>query len=241
MGTATPAAAKHEDREGPLPLLLLILTFVTGLVDSVSYLNLGHVFVANMTGNVVFIGFALAGAPEFSAAASLAALAGFLVGALAAGRLGSTTGQHRGRFLAIAVLVKILLVIAALVVANIIANPDSQLVRYALIILLALAMGVQNATARRLAVPDLTTTVLTLTLTGLAADSTFAGGNNPRPARRLLATAAMLLGAAVGAHLVLHSGVVAVLTVTLALLVLNGIVAWRASSSTAPWTAGAHQ
>jgi uncharacterized membrane protein YoaK (UPF0700 family) len=192
MATPIPAAAKDEDREGPLPLLLLILTFVTGLVDAVSYLNLGHVFVANMTGNIVFLGFALAGAEGFSAPASLAALAGFLVGALAAGRLGSSTGQHRGRFLAIAVLVKILLVVAALVVAMIIANPDSQLVQYALIILLALAMGVQNATARRLAVPDLTTTVLTLTLTGLAADSTFAGGNNPRPVRRLLATAAML-------------------------------------------------
>jgi uncharacterized membrane protein YoaK (UPF0700 family) len=241
MDTPTSAAAKHEDRDGPLPPLLLILTFVTGLVDAISYLKLGHVFVANMTGNVVFLGFAVAGAQEFSAPASLAALAAFLVGALAGGRLGSTTGQHRGRFLAIVTLVKILLVAAALVVATIVVNPDNELVHYALIILLALAMGVQNAAARRLAVPDLTTTVLTLTLTGLAADSSFAGGTNPRPVRRLTATVAMLLGAAVGAYLVLHVGIVAVLALTLALLLLNAIASYRVSSSTAAWTAGAGQ
>lgn len=53
---------KHS-KQGPLPPLLLALTLVTGLVDAFSYLILGHVFVANMTGNVVLLGFALAGAP----------------------------------------------------------------------------------------------------------------------------------------------------------------------------------
>src|SRR5882757_4566551 len=71
---------------GPLPELLLALTLVTGLVDAVSILALGRVFVANMTGNVVFAGFALVGAPGFSLSASLSALAGFLV---AAGLYGS--------------------------------------------------------------------------------------------------------------------------------------------------------
>ena len=47
--------------DGPLPVFLVGLTVVTGLVDAFSYLSLGHVFVANMTGNVVFLGFALAG------------------------------------------------------------------------------------------------------------------------------------------------------------------------------------
>src|SRR6516164_4230187 len=63
------------DRNGPLSPLLLGLTVLTGLVDAFSYLVLGHVFVANMTGNVVFSGFAITGAPGFSLAASLAALA----------------------------------------------------------------------------------------------------------------------------------------------------------------------
>jgi uncharacterized membrane protein YoaK (UPF0700 family) len=66
---------------GPLPELLLMLTLVTGLVDSISILALGRVFVANMTGNVVFAGFAIAGAPGFSIGAALFALAGFLIGA----------------------------------------------------------------------------------------------------------------------------------------------------------------
>jgi uncharacterized membrane protein YoaK (UPF0700 family) len=66
------------DRHGPLPPLLLLLTVVTGLVVAVSYLKLGHVFVANMTGNVVFLGFALGGAPDLSAPASLTAMGAFL-------------------------------------------------------------------------------------------------------------------------------------------------------------------
>ena len=160
-----------SDREGPLPPLLFVLTVITGLVDAVSYLSLGHVFVANMTGNVVFLGFAAAGARDFSVPASLLAIAAFLAGALAGGRLGSRAGHHRGRLVAFAVLGKTVLIGAAFVVT--IAAPDlsREAVQYALIVLLALAMGLQNAVARRLAVPDLTTTVLTLTLTGLAADS----------------------------------------------------------------------
>src|ERR1700678_515694 len=84
-------------RHGPLPPLLLSMTFVTGLVDAFSYLLLGHVFVANMTGNVVFLGFALAGAPGFSITASLTAVAFFAVGALLGGRLGSRHRAHRAR------------------------------------------------------------------------------------------------------------------------------------------------
>src|ERR1700733_10866894 len=78
-------------RHGPLPSLLVSMTLVTGLVDAFSYLVLGHVFVANMTGNVVFLGFAVAGAPGFSIAASLAAIAAFVVGALLGGRLAAPT------------------------------------------------------------------------------------------------------------------------------------------------------
>jgi len=66
---------------GPLPVLLVCLTIVTGLVDAFSYLRLGHVFVANMTGNVVFLGFALAGVGEISILASLLAVLAFAIGA----------------------------------------------------------------------------------------------------------------------------------------------------------------
>ena len=79
-------------------------------------------------------------------------------------------------------------------------------------------MGVQNATARRLAVADLTTTVLTLTLTGIAADSWLGGATGARTARRLLAVGAMLLGALVGALLLLHLAPVAPLVLAVVLL-----------------------
>jgi uncharacterized membrane protein YoaK (UPF0700 family) len=116
-------------------------------VDAVSYLRLGRVFVANMTGNLVFLGFS--------------------------------------------------------------ADPHSGLS--------AAALGIQNATVRRLGAPDLTTTVLTLTLTGLAADSTPAGGPGAKPHRRLGSVAAMLAGAAAGAGL-LQASPTAVIAVAAALV-----------------------
>src|SRR6201989_430250 len=91
-----------DEQHGPLPALLLVLTVLTGVVDAVSILSLGRVFVANMTGNVVFVGFALAGASGFSLSASLSALGGFLVGAAAGGALSERLGAHRGHLVAIA-------------------------------------------------------------------------------------------------------------------------------------------
>ncbi|MFB6556906.1 DUF1275 family protein, partial [Streptomyces sp. NPDC056405] len=104
------------DRHGPLPPLLLTLTVVTGLVDAVSYLALGHVFVANMTGNVVFLGFALAGAPNLSAFASVVALVVFLLGALGGGRLGTRFAAHRGHLLRSATAVQTVLVAVTVLV-----------------------------------------------------------------------------------------------------------------------------
>src|SRR5271165_1448503 len=188
LGWAGPL---HDEQHGPLPALLFVLTVVTGLVDAVSYLKLGHVFVANMTGNVVFLGFAVADAQQFSIPASLTAIAAFLAGALAGGRLGSTLGQHRGRLLAVATYIKIALVGAALGLSMAAPDIDGSLARYGLIVLLALTMGLQNAIARRLGVPDLTTTVLTLTLTGLAADASLSGGARSSLRVRLAATLMM--------------------------------------------------
>src|SRR5579864_1111476 len=71
----------------PLVLSLVALTLVSGLVDAVSYLGLGRVFTANMTGNVVVLGFAAAGAPGFSVAATATSIGVFLFGALIAGRI----------------------------------------------------------------------------------------------------------------------------------------------------------
>ena len=145
---AAAAQFLRDERHGPLPAMLLVLTVVTGLVDAVSYLKLGHVFVANMTGNVVFLGFAVAGATDFSIPASVVAVGAFLVGALTGGRLGASAGHHRGRFLAIASYIQIGLVGAALATSMLATDTDAGFGRYGLIVLLALAMGLQNATAR---------------------------------------------------------------------------------------------
>jgi len=188
----------------PLPRILFLLTFVTGIVDSVSVLALGRVFTANMTGNIVFIGFAMAGVPGFSLPHSITALAGFLAGAVAGGRLGSLMSQKsRERWVRVAVFCEaILLLLAGFALEGLeIAEATPSMRIYSIIVLTAIAMGLRNATVRRLAVPDLTTTVLTLTVTGVAADSSLAGGNNPRVGYRLASIFLMLLGAASGALL----------------------------------------
>jgi uncharacterized membrane protein YoaK (UPF0700 family) len=202
----TEAPVRDPEARGlPLSVVLLALTVVSGFIDAVSYLGLGHVFTANMTGNVVVLGFAAAGAPGFFAPHSLTSLGAFLVGAVAGGRIavrlggGSRRAWARITLAAEAALVGVTAVVAF-------AAPDAAGTTYTLIAVTAFAMGLRNATVRRLGVPDLTTTVLTMTLTGLAADSRLAGGAGPRSPRRSAAVVAMLAGALLGAWLVLHHG-----------------------------------
>ncbi len=212
-------APPRDDKDGLLPPLLVALTAVTGLVDAFSYLVLGHVFVANMTGNVVFLAFALAGTGGFSALASVVAIACFAAGALVGGRLGRYLAGRRERLLGVTAAIQAVMLGAAVIMAALTAPPVPAGLRYPLIVVLAAAMGVQNATARKLAVPDLTTTVLTLTITGVAADSPLAGATGARAARRLISVAAMGVGALVGALLVIHVRIVFPLVIALLMLV----------------------
>src|SRR5258708_18878187 len=160
-----------------------------------------------MGGDGWFLGFAAGDARQFSVAVSLVGIGSFLLGALAASRLGSRTGGHRGRFLALATYAQVSVVGAAFAISLASSDASGGILAYALVVLLAFAMGLQNAAARRLAVADLSTTVLTQTVTGLAADSHFAGGANPNIGRRLLAIVAMFIGASVCALLIFHVGV----------------------------------
>jgi uncharacterized membrane protein YoaK (UPF0700 family) len=197
-------APGRDNAHGALPALLTLLTVVTGLVDAFSYLALGHVFVANMTGNVVFLAFGLGGAPGFVWWASLTAIASFMTGAFAGGRLAHAHSGHRGRHLLFAAGSQTLLVLAAFVLTLATHAPYRPGALAPLIVLLGVGMGLQNATARALAVPDLTTTVLTLTITGISADSVPAGGRGSRLGRRSVSIAGMFLGAIAGALLVVH-------------------------------------
>ncbi|HEY5318134.1 MAG TPA: YoaK family protein [Solirubrobacteraceae bacterium] len=228
----------RESRDGPLPPLMLALTVVTGLVDATSYLRIGHVFVANMTGNVVFLGFAIAGAKGLSIEESLAALAAFLVGGLIGGRLGGRWGHHRGLHLRAALSFQLVFLAGAAVVAGATgagAHVGSG-TRYVLIVLLAVGMGIQNASVRKIAVRDLTTTVLTMTLTGIASDAKVVGGPGSAVARRTLSVGAMVIGALIGGLLVLRVDDFAPLAVATALVALTAIAAHRVSRAPGPWT-----
>jgi uncharacterized membrane protein YoaK (UPF0700 family) len=204
-----------ETKPRDLAVPLLTLTVVTGVVDAVSFLGLGRVFVANMTGNVVFLGFAAAGETTLSVVASLTAVAAFLVGALAGGRLARVEEDHG--VLRQATAAQALLVAVAVVLSATLGN-GTRLGSELLIVTLGVAMGLQNAAVRRIGAPDLTTTVLTMTLTGFAADSKAAGGAGSHPLRKVVAVAAMLVGAFAGGMLQLHVAMWSALTLALVLI-----------------------
>jgi uncharacterized membrane protein YoaK (UPF0700 family) len=218
-----PQRARESDSgERSLLVVLITLTMLSGIVDAVCYLGLGHVFTANMTGNVVVLGFAAAGAPGFSVTASLTSLGVFLVGAVAGGII-SNNVSRRSRLLVTAIGIEAVFVAAAALVAFAAATVAFGWSRYTAIAILAFAMGVRNSVIRRLAIPDMTTTVLTLTLTGLASDSSLAGGTNPRAGRRGAAVLAMLIGAFAGADLFLHRGAALPLAISAAVAGLAAI------------------
>ncbi|HEY0226847.1 MAG TPA: YoaK family protein [Mycobacterium sp.] len=207
----------------PLTRALLVLTFTTGLVDGVSYLGLGHVFCANMTGNIVLLGFGLAGGYHLPVLAPIVSLLAFLVGAAGGGVLAKRCASVHHVHTGIALGIEVVLLAAATVVAALHTPHTGHFVGYVVIAVMALAMGVRNATVRKLAVPDLTTTVLTMTLTGLAADSQLAGGDGRGSARRLLAVATMLVGALVGA-LELKTSIVLPLVTATVLAAVTAVV-----------------
>ncbi len=195
------------DTEKIVPYTLLGMTAVTGLVDAVSFLSLGRVFTANMTGNIVFLGFATARVSGLSIARSLTALSAFLVGAISGGRImARARADSQIRFAAQAFLLELVFLFAASFCASDTGGiAGAFFSTFVLIALTALAMGTRNAAVRKLAIPDLTTTVLTLTITGIGADSSIANGNNPRLARRVESVVAMFLGAALGAIIIHYS------------------------------------
>lgn len=202
---------------------LVVLTVVSGLIDAVTFVGLNQVFVANMTGNVALLGFAVGGASSLSAPASLASLLAFFGGALLGGRLHDLLGERRRAWLTTALGLQTALVVAAILLSAL-GGPHHH--DYSLIVLLAVAMGMQGATARRLAVPDLTTIVLTQTLTGLAADLAPERGEAGRWRRRVVAVTALLAGAVVGALLVLRIDITAGLVAVLVLLLIAAATLW---------------
>lgn len=180
---------------------LLLLTFTTGLVDAVSVLVLGHVFVANMTGNVVFLGFWFVPHSGVDLTAAVVAFAGFVVGTILGGRLSRHLDSNVRRWLttALGLEVVVLAVLAVVAGAGLVHYHDNS--KLFLIAGLAVTFGSQNATARQFGIQELSTTVLTSTIVGLGFDSRLAGGTGEGEKLRYGVVLTMLAGAAVGATL----------------------------------------
>ncbi|WP_228373313.1 YoaK family protein [Demequina silvatica] len=201
--------------------LMLALTFSTGIIDAVGYLGLDRVFTGNMTGNVVILGMGLAGDTGLPVVGPLIALAGFMGGAAAGGRVlrgaaDEWTPRHSVLFGAVG------LVIALSAVPASVVDEPGEALQYAITLALGAAMGCQAAAARHIAVKDVTTVVVTSTITGLASDSVLGKGGGQPWKRRAGAIVLIGLGALVGALLLkLHIGAGMALSAVITL-----VVAW---------------
>ncbi|TCL80337.1 YoaK family protein [Rathayibacter sp. PhB179] len=178
--------------------LMLALTFSTGIIDAVGYLGLDRVFTGNMTGNVVILGMALAGADDLPIVGPIIALAGFMLGAAIGGRvLRPVKAGWTTRSSWLFTVVGLLMTVLAVVLGVVPEHPEPLALTVTGV--LGLAMGLQAATARHIAVKDVTTVVVTSTITGLAADSRLGGGKGQPWFRRATAVVLIAAGAGVGA------------------------------------------
>ena len=202
--------------------LMLALTFSTGVIDAVGYLGLDRVFTGNMTGNVVILGMALAGADDLPVVGPVIALVLFMVGALIAGRtLRSVAAGWSNRSTVLFGLVGLVILLAA--IPMLVLDDPIEPIKLAVTGALGLAMGLQAGAARHIGVKDVTTVVVTSTIVGLAFDSKFGGASGQQWKRRLGAVVLIGVGALVGAlllklHIGLGMGVAAVITLVVALL-----------------------
>jgi uncharacterized membrane protein YoaK (UPF0700 family) len=220
----------------PTVAAMLALTAVTGLIDTFSYLHLGHVFVAYMTGNVIFLGAGLQPGAHLVVTASATAVGGFVLGSLTGGRIAARLSHRPRRWLVVALAAEtVMLALVALLTAGEQATPGGR-GAYVSIALLALTAGLQNSTVRHFGVPDLNTSVLTVTLIGLTADSALGGGPGAKARRRLGSVAAMLGGAVVGAALLQVS---ATSVVALAAVLVASVAAAFATGGQAASGSGA--
>ena len=178
---------------------LLLLTFATGLADSISILVLGHVFVANMTGNVIFLGFWLAPRTSIDLTAVVVALPTFVCTTVLSGRLSRHFGERTRPWITTVLATEIVLLAALSILAGagvLRYHDDSKLI---IIGILAVTFGLQHSSARQFGIQELSTTVLTSTIVSLGLDSKLAGGTGEREKLRISVVLTMCAGAFIGA------------------------------------------
>ncbi|HEV7184290.1 MAG TPA: YoaK family protein [Leifsonia sp.] len=200
MSSTAPLASTALPAHERLHLILMLaLTFSTGVIDAVGYLGLDRVFTGNMTGNVVILGMGLLGADKLPVAGPIVALLCFMLGAAIAGRVLRPIAEGwTARSTTLLGVVGLVLAAASITLAPF-GNHVPLALQYGATGALGLAMGVQAGTARHIAVKDITTVVVTSTLTGLAADSVFGGAKGQLWKRRGGAVVLIGLGALTGA------------------------------------------
>ena len=178
---------------------LLLLTFATGLADSISILVLGHVFVANMTGNVIFLGFWLAPKTSIDLTAVAVALPTFVCTTILSGRLLRLFGERTRSWITtvLATEIALLAALSTLAATGVLRYHDNT--KLIMIGLLAVTFGLQHSSARQFGIQELSTTVLTSTIVSLGLDSRLAGGTGERQKLRFSVVFTMCAGALVGA------------------------------------------
>ncbi|MCU1406900.1 MAG: hypothetical protein JWQ43_3203 [Glaciihabitans sp.] len=181
---------------------LLLLTASTGAIDAVSYLSLDRVFTGNMTGNVLFIGFALVGVADIPLLNNVIALLGFVVGSIVSGRI-----VGRGHTVKLPKTSAWVLVVGGAIAIGLgvmwtLMGDLPHLLILTVTFLLAVVMGAQVSAVKPVGNSDITTIVVTNTLANLARDSRLGGGKGQAWVHRLLAVVCMGLGAMVGAWVI---------------------------------------
>lgn len=179
--------------------LMLALTFSTGVIDAVGYLGLDRVFTGNMTGNVVLLGMAFAGGADLPILRPALALVFFMLGAAVAGRMLRRGPEGWSWRVSVALMVVAGWICFLAVFTAVVDVQGDAVLGSMTTSSMASVMGIQAATAKRLKIAEVTTVVVTSTITGLAADSRLAGGDGKFWARRALAIALILAGAVAGA------------------------------------------
>jgi uncharacterized membrane protein YoaK (UPF0700 family) len=180
---------------------LLLLTFSTGIVDAISVLVLGHVFVANMTGNVIFLGFWFAPHTVVDMTAAVVAFVSFVTGAILGGRLARHLDSDVRRWLTVALGIEVAVLVTLSILSGTGVLDYHDNTKLILIAGLAVTFGIQAATARQFGIQELSTTVLTTTIVGIGFDSRLAGGTGHRERLRYSVVLTMCAGALVGATL----------------------------------------
>jgi uncharacterized membrane protein YoaK (UPF0700 family) len=208
--TRLSVAATHH---GLYAAGVFLLTGATGSLDAVSFLSLDQVFTGNMTGNILFLGFGLAGVDGIPVVNNAVALMMFVVGAGLAAVVTRGGADTRTLPLSSVVILSVNAVVTSAVTAAWYAlGGMTGVLAIAVTGVLALVLGAQAAAVARIGIREYSTVVVTMTLVSLASESRLFGGTGAAQSRRVLVLAAMTAGAAAAAALLTTSGAAVALT-----------------------------